>query len=72
MKNDLENWFFIEKGNPFEKPSIYAATATDFTHTNRIIYRPPILGDKGETLEPFMRTIHTDSKWLNGIVNNLD
>lgn len=57
----------LANGNPSNIGSIYTGTVTDFTQTNRIIYRPPLMDPKtGEVAHSFMRTVHTDSKWLNG------
>jgi hypothetical protein len=55
-----------ESGNPSSIASIYSATVTDFTQTNKIIYRPPLLNADAQQVHPFMRTLHTDHKWLNG------
>ncbi|OUC49478.1 putative sema domain protein, partial [Trichinella nativa] len=55
---------WIEHGNPGKIPSIYSATATDYTGANRVIYRPPLLNERGDMMHPYMSTAHTDSKWL--------
>uniref|UniRef100_A0A5S6Q6H5 Semaphorin-2A n=1 Tax=Trichuris muris TaxID=70415 RepID=A0A5S6Q6H5_TRIMR len=55
---------WAEHGNPGGIPSVYSATATDYTGANRVIYRPPLRKGQNDLQWPYMSTIYTDSKWL--------
>jgi len=58
-----------DRGNPDNIASIYSGTATDFTNTDPVIYRPPLFRQsKAEDSIPDYRLLRTeqDSRWLNG------
>uniref|UniRef100_A0A915EJA6 Semaphorin-2A n=1 Tax=Ditylenchus dipsaci TaxID=166011 RepID=A0A915EJA6_9BILA len=55
---------YTEFGNPDELPSIYSGIRTGLSLENHLIYRPPLVFNNKEQ-HPALRTIYTDSKWLN-------
>ncbi|CAI4226506.1 unnamed protein product [Auanema sp. JU1783] len=54
----------VEWGNPGEIPSIYSGIRTGMAGENHLIYRPSLIS-KGKEAHSSMRTVYTDSKWLN-------
>ncbi|VDN50330.1 unnamed protein product [Dracunculus medinensis] len=57
---------YVEWGNPGNIPSFYSGIRTGLSLDNHLIYRPPLMLDNKEIYSS-VRTIYTDSKWLNGI-----
>ncbi|TKR59254.1 hypothetical protein L596_028954 [Steinernema carpocapsae] len=55
---------FVEFGNPDGLPTIYSGIRTGLSLENHLIYRPPLVFNNKE-VHSSMRTIYTDSKWLN-------
>jgi len=60
---------YTERDNPDNIASVYSGTATDFTNSDPVIYRPPLFKDP-EVPDgiPDYRLLRTeqDSRWLNG------
>jgi len=58
-----------DRGNPDNIASIYSGTATDFTNSDHVIYRPPLYRhiEQSDGV-PDYRLLRTeqDSRWLNG------
>lgn len=55
---------FVESGNPDDIPAIYSGIRTGPSLENHLIYRPPLVFNNRE-LHPALKSIYTDSKWLN-------
>uniref|UniRef100_A0A914C695 Sema domain-containing protein n=1 Tax=Acrobeloides nanus TaxID=290746 RepID=A0A914C695_9BILA len=55
---------YVEYGNPDDIPSIYSGIRTGLSLENHLIYRPPLVFNNKE-IHSSLRTIYTDSKWLN-------
>ncbi|VDK43391.1 unnamed protein product [Anisakis simplex] len=54
----------VEWGNPDDIPAIYSGIRTGLSLDNHLIYRSPLVLNNKE-VHPSMRTVYTDSKWLN-------
>uniref|UniRef100_A0A915BSA8 Sema domain-containing protein n=1 Tax=Parascaris univalens TaxID=6257 RepID=A0A915BSA8_PARUN len=54
----------VEWGNPDDIPAIYSGIRTGLSLDNHLIYRPPLVLNNKE-VHSSMRTVYTDSKWLN-------
>lgn len=59
------NHLFQEFGNPDDLPSVYSGIRTGLQLENHLIYRPPLVFNNKE-VHSALRTVYTDSKWLNG------
>ncbi|CAD5206452.1 unnamed protein product [Bursaphelenchus okinawaensis] len=55
---------YVEYGNPDDVPSIYSGIRTGQSLENHLIYRPPLVFNNKE-IQPALRSVFTDSKWLN-------
>jgi len=55
---------YVEQGNPDGIPALYSGIRTGLTLENYLIYRPP-LEFNNRQVHSALRTIYTDSKWLN-------
>lgn len=54
----------VDSGNPEDASSVYSGIRTGMGGENHLIYRPP-LTKNGKQLHASIRTIYSDSKWLN-------
>ncbi|CAL2030020.1 unnamed protein product [Caenorhabditis brenneri] len=54
----------VDNGNPEDASSVYSGIRTGMGGENHLIYRPP-LTKNGKQLHASIRTIYSDSKWLN-------
>ncbi|CAD5209253.1 unnamed protein product [Bursaphelenchus xylophilus] len=55
---------FVEFGNPDDVPAIYSGIRTGQSLENHLVYRPPLVFNNKE-IHPALRSVYTDSKWLN-------
>uniref|UniRef100_A0A0K0F980 Semaphorin-2A (projected from Caenorhabditis elegans ortholog mab-20) n=1 Tax=Strongyloides venezuelensis TaxID=75913 RepID=A0A0K0F980_STRVS len=55
---------YVEEGNPDGLPGIYSGIRTGLSQENHLIYRPPLIKN-GKEIFSSMRSVFTDSKWLN-------
>jgi hypothetical protein len=55
---------YVEYGNPGDIPSVYSGIRTGLSLENHLIYRPALVFNHKE-VHSALRTIYTDSKWLN-------
>uniref|UniRef100_A0AC35TU52 Sema domain-containing protein n=1 Tax=Rhabditophanes sp. KR3021 TaxID=114890 RepID=A0AC35TU52_9BILA len=55
---------YVEQGNPDNLPAIYSGIRTGLSQENHLIYRPPLIKN-GKEVYSSMRSVYTDSKWLN-------
>uniref|UniRef100_A0A0N5A1N3 Sema domain-containing protein n=1 Tax=Parastrongyloides trichosuri TaxID=131310 RepID=A0A0N5A1N3_PARTI len=55
---------YVESGNPDGLPAIYSGIRTGLSQENHLIYRPPLMKNDKEIFSS-MRSVYTDSKWLN-------
>jgi semaphorin 6 len=58
---------YVERGNPGGVGAVYTGTATDFTNSDPVIYRPPlsVLQPSGVTAEYRLLRTEQDTRWLN-------
>lgn len=54
---------YVEKGNPGGVATTYSGTVTDFSNSDSVIYRPPLVGPDSKEYR-LLRT-EQDSRWLN-------
>lgn len=66
LSQSVANPCFSEYGNPGQIPSVYSGIRTGLSLENHLIYRPPLVFNHKEAYSA-LRTIYTDSKWLNGM-----